>query len=386
MYRSAKNGARGFSLVELMVAMLIGLIATIIIFQVFEVSEGIKRTTTTGGDAQQAGAISLYVLEQDLRNAGAGFNETPWAGCNLVGWDQSQSPQDFATGTTAMRMVPVKIITGGTPTTPDTISVFYGSQSLVVSATTLSANMTLATDPLHVLNRYGQRVGDLLLLLEPGSGKNCAFMEITSLPASPGDQINHDSAGTQRFNKSNGLGIVYAGANTANATRVFNLGNLYDASGVTLPVYNTYFINANTLMVKSALSQAPAATVTDNVVHMRAQYGVDDGVNDGTVTYNTTYAAGDGQVDRFMTGTPNWRYVIAVRFAVVTRSALPEKPSTGVGNACDTTTVAPTWSGGTFDLSASADPNPASPFYWTCYRYRVFETTVPLRNWIWRSS
>jgi type IV pilus assembly protein PilW len=38
----------------------------------------------------------------------------------------------------------------------------------------------------------------------------------------------------------------------------------------------------------------------------------------------------------------------------------------------------PAWSGGTFDLSA--DPN------WQCYRYRVFETTVPLRNWIWKSS
>jgi len=23
---------------------------------------------------------------------------------------------------------------------------------------------------------------------------------------------------------------------------------------------------------------------------------------------------------------------------------------------------------------------------WQCFRYRVFETTVPLRNWIWKSS
>jgi type IV pilus assembly protein PilW len=37
--------------------------------------------------------------------------------------------------------------------------------------------------------------------------------------------------------------------------------------------------------------------------------------------------------------------------------------------------VEPAWSGGTFLIST--DPN------WMCYRYRVFETTVPLRNMIW---
>jgi type IV pilus assembly protein PilW len=77
-----------------------------------------------------------------------------------------------------------------------------------------------------------------------------------------------------------------------------------------------------------------------------------------------------------------------VRVAVVARSAQPEKPAAGLGAPCDTTTVAPTWSGNTgiarsFDLSTI--PLPAG-VTWQCYRYRVFETTVPLRNWIWKSS
>jgi type IV pilus assembly protein PilW len=110
---------------------------------------------------------------------------------------------------------------------------------------------------------------------------------------------------------------------------------------------------------------------------------VDDGVNDGTVTYNTVYAPNDGIVDRYVSVAPNWSQVIAVRVAVVARSALPETGSGGPGSPCDTTNVAPTWSGATsaargFDLSADAN--------WKCYRYRVFETTVPLRNWLWKSS
>ena len=50
--------------------------------------------------------------------------------------------------------------------------------------------------------------------------------------------------------------------------------------------------------------------------------------------------------------------------------------------------MVPTWSGGAegatrvFDLSATV----TAPDDWRCYRYRLFETTVPLRNWIWKSS
>jgi len=81
-------------MVELMVAMLIGLIGMIIIFQVFEVSEGIKRTTTSGGDAHRNGAIALYVMEHDLRNAGMGFNDVSYAGCKIVAYDSQRATPD----------------------------------------------------------------------------------------------------------------------------------------------------------------------------------------------------------------------------------------------------------------------------------------------------
>ena len=45
----------GFSLVELMVAVVIGLIGTLVMFQVFAVSEGQKRTTASGGDGDGDG-------------------------------------------------------------------------------------------------------------------------------------------------------------------------------------------------------------------------------------------------------------------------------------------------------------------------------------------
>src|SRR5678816_2212215 len=102
---------RGFSIVELLVAMLIGLIGMIIIFQVFEVSEGIKRTTTSGGDAQQNGAVSLYVIEHDLRNAGMGFNDVSYAGCNILAYDSKRATPNFT-----MTLAPVLITPGASAT------------------------------------------------------------------------------------------------------------------------------------------------------------------------------------------------------------------------------------------------------------------------------
>jgi type IV pilus assembly protein PilW len=405
MRRSSQEiAARGFSLIELMVAMVIGLIGMIIIFQVFEVSEGIRRTTTAGGDAQQNGTLALYLMERDLRNAGMGFNDTPYAGCSMAGSDSAQTPNNFPAVAGSMPMVPVNIVTGAAATTPDQISIFYGGQGQIANATTLSSSMAAPTDPLKVTNRFGYRNGDLVLLLQPGPPfQNCNFMEVTFLPSTltapvgPTDQVSHDTGATYtdvngvtrtaRFNPAGGLGISYTGGASTSPTtsRVFNLGNLYDANAQ--PVYNTYSIANNTLTVVSAFSASAPAAVADNIVHMRALYGLDDG-NTAAGTIVVGYSpgvAGDGIVDRFVdSATFNaiaplpWASLIAVRVAVVARSATPETSSQGVGQPCDTTTVAPTWSGGTFNLSA--DPN------WQCYRYRVYETTIPLRNWIWKSS
>lgn len=66
----------GFSLIDVMVGMVLSLLGTIIIFQVFSVSESIKRTTTSGGDAQQSGAAALMAMERALKEAGYGLFTT----------------------------------------------------------------------------------------------------------------------------------------------------------------------------------------------------------------------------------------------------------------------------------------------------------------------
>jgi type IV pilus assembly protein PilW len=65
---------------------------------------------------------------------------------------------------------------------------------------------------------------------------------------------------------------------------------------------------------------------------------------------------------------------------VLARIGVFEKPTSG--SNCDATTTARIWSGGTFtklDVTTTTSED-------RCYRYRVFETTIPLRNMIWRAS
>ena len=67
--RSSRRAA-GFSLVELMIGLVIGMVAIVVMMQVFSVSEGYKRTTTGGDDAQNNGAIALYGLQRDIQQSG----------------------------------------------------------------------------------------------------------------------------------------------------------------------------------------------------------------------------------------------------------------------------------------------------------------------------
>src|SRR5882762_8879298 len=333
---------RGFSMVELLVAMLIGLIGMIIIFQVFEVSENIKRSTTSGGDAQQNGVIALYTMERDFKNAGMGFNDTTSVGCNIVGFDSKRATPNFPPAGVTMKLAPVFITSGAATTAPDQISVLYGSQPQAAASVTLSTDMAAPTDDLLVSNPFGYNPGDLLLLVEPNSGKNCSIMEFNRIQGGNSNQLKHDNtlylsggvARTPRFNPVGGLGVVYDGYNTPNVSRVFNLGNLYLPPGgtvpVNLPVYNFYGIANGSLTATSQFlidnnGQPTATSVADNIVHMRALYGLDDGINDGvTVTYNIgAPVKGDGKIDRYVdAATFNalapvpWANLIAVRIAV----------------------------------------------------------------------
>ena len=74
--RNLHRRVRGLSIVELMVAMVLSLVGTIVIFQVYAVNEDVRRTTIAGSDEQTSGMVALMLLERELRHAGYGLNDS----------------------------------------------------------------------------------------------------------------------------------------------------------------------------------------------------------------------------------------------------------------------------------------------------------------------
>lgn len=355
---------RGFGLVELMVGLVVGLIGIIVVFQTFAVAEGYKRTTTSGADAQQSGSVALFYIERDLRMAGYGINDPGMLGCIVLAHDATAPARDFT-----FAMAPV-IITDGASGAPDTITITYGTSDLLPVPADLIQTMIAPASTFRVGTRYGFVPGDVVIASEPG--KNCSLAEVTALPTTAGqtDNIAHDtgnyldasgSTAVARYNKAGGLGITYAAFDysVGSGGRLYNLGRA--------PVNNTYAVNGGQLQLTDLLQSTAAAAVADHIVQLQAQYGKDNAGNGIVDTWEATMPA--------MPTANDWSRVLAVRLAVVARSALRERPNAATG-ICDTTTASPIWAGGMIDITGLAD--------WRCYRYRVFETTVPLRNMIWR--
>lgn len=348
----------GFSLVEIMVGMAIGLLGMVVIMQVFSVTESGKQTTTTGGDAQQKAALSVHTIEHDLRMAGYGINGVPeLMGCNIQAYNATRTPQTFN-----FVLAPV-VITQGAGALPDTITITYSTSSVVNAPASITQAMPNPSAAYKVNNRYGFAPGDLIVIAE--SGKDCTLGQVTDTPGGgQSDNVIHnsgnykDSGGNNvpaDYNKPGGVSNV----NYTTTAKLYNLGPL--------PISNTYSIAGNSLNLFVNLTAANE-TIADNVVDLQAQYGVDTD-DDGDVDAYRASADLDG--NGTTTGL-EYSQVLSVRFGLIARSTKREP-------ACNVTTSVPSWAGGAFsNITTNAD--------WQCYRYRVFETTTMLRNMIWTQA
>ena len=356
----------GMSLMEILIAMAIGLIGIVVITQTYLVNENYKRSTTSAGGAQTNGALALFTMERDVRMSGWGVNWSSVLGCGGVRWhyngDYSNPPGGPLPALTA---APVLITDGGAGA--DTITILYGTGTERVIPATLSKTMTTSGDPIEVDNPQGfsDTPGDLLLVTQ---GTTCAMLQVSKTLAGAG-QLEHMAGVNAPYNPAGGGALP---AFTAGA-EVFNLGR---------PVVNTYSIAGNALQLASLFTASSSTvvpaytptpfTVVDNIVDLQAEYGKDNGAGGATPD--------DGIVDVYDNVTPvntvEWQQVLSVRIGVLARSEFFVKPA-NVGDPCSATTAAPTWQGGAFNVPGGIP---------SCYGYRVFETVVPLRNMIWRQG
>lgn len=390
---SPMRRARGFSLIELMISLVIGMLALMFATRLILGAEQNKQAALGGSDSMQNGMLAMFSISNDAAQAGYGLNDPIVVGCDTVMTDAREYTLAPALrdGVVVHPLAAAVIEPGGTG--PDRISLYAGTS--MTGTGTLRVNSTYPderTDFLVDRVPYGFAQNDVILVAPEAIGTQCALAEISSDPSTlvvgADPLLRVDVNPATRFNAVP-LGPTFV----KHLTRMFNLGPARNLSFHTWSVSNGFLqLRATDL----AGASKAASTVVDNVVSIKAQYGFDrrapDAFNPETGMQVTEWSPImlDADGDGFNGGALDYQRITALRIAVVARSKSPERPAPGVDCASTTAfpvvfravepdgaTVVPM----TVDVSVAGDP-----VDWKCYRYRVFETIVPMRNSAWRPT
>lgn len=361
-YAMLRRRNRGFSLVEIMIGIAIGMLGVLIIMQVSVVFEGQKRTTTTGSDAQTNSISALYTVERDIRRAGYGFSVQGALGCTVRRYFDDAEIANLS-------LAPV-VINSGANGAPDSIRVLASSKNNWSLPNRVTVEHPITATSFFLNTTLGMEVGDLLIAYEPL--KTCTLIQVTEVP-NGNVQIVHQS--TSPWNAVGGA--IYPAGGYGVGALVLNLGSLID---------HTYSLQNGNLMLAefdSASNTSTARSITADIVNMKAQYGFDKraGVQTSPVVSSDGWSASmiDADDNGIVGDAGDIARMVAVRMVVVARSSLMEKKN--ASGVCDITANSPTWAGG--DIDVSKNPDGSANADWKCYRYKTFENVIPLRNLLW---
>jgi type IV pilus assembly protein PilW len=384
--------ARGFSLVELMVSVVIGMLALLFATRLLTGAEQNRQSAMGGSDSMQSGMLALFSISSDAGQAGYGINNKLAIGCNTIfsdkgGFTLAAASRD-ATAIHPMAPVVIESNAGGA----DKVTFYSGTS--VAGTASLRVLVSYTSGSRIYVDRvpYGFAQGDAILVVPEPAGTDCALAQLSespdSLPPPPGQQYVVVGEGSgYRFNTGN-LGASFTGS----GARLFNLGPAQALYFHTWSVADGFL----SLSATNIGSNAAAAAVADNIVSLKAQYGFDTRPGNAfqpaiglqVTQWSSTMIDADGSA---VTGDAgDWQRIAAVRLAVVARSKNPERPA--AGTSCSATadadkpvafgTKAPAGVAAvqvTINVAVTGDA-----VDWHCYRYRVFETIVPFRNASWR--
>ncbi|MGJ7570964.1 PilW family protein [Variovorax sp. RB2P76] len=381
---------RGVTLIELMVAVIIGLVVTLAVTSLLIFSESSKRTTTATNDMGQTGAYATYVLDRAVRGAGSGFTQS-WSlagafGCRLNATlpgtpnlpRGTAFPAPFATaflggasGSANLRVAPVLIGKSQSDAGSDVLVVMGGTASSGdVPRLILSSGKS--SNILRLDSTTGLAEGDLGLVSASGT-TDCLLEQVHASTAFA------DTSG----NDALPLGGTYytaSGSTTSLATLAAS-GSAYFTPLGNVNAGNTQFQmfgagSNNTLysydLLMSNGTDASQA-IADGVAEMHALYGLDTNADGVLDTWVDPGAAGY-DIATLMATPAKARQVVAVRIALVLRSANYEKENANgeLPSPASLTLFK--------DLATSLQQTISFSTSEQHFRHRVVESTIPLRN------
>ena len=312
----------GFSLVELMVAMVITLILLAGIGQIFLSSKKSFTIQSSLGRQQENGRYVVNTLTQDLRRSG--YLGGALAIKETAGSLALSTGPDTCTGTNWARFLENPVIgLDGTAAGYNCISNYLaGSGDVIAVRYAAPWGVPSITTPAKVDTK-------IYLHSNPKEPKTARLYTGANLPAkTPGDR-QAELVARAYFIADSVQTCSYQGAN--------------------MPIPSLYRVNLDDNSQPGA-----AQEVALGIEHLQILYGIDNDADNSIDAYVKADAV-----------AANWNQVIAIRFWVLTRAECPE---TGFTN---TTTYVMGSSDGSEDFTPPANDH---------YRRQLYQATVQLRN------
>jgi len=374
--------ARGFTLVELLVATTIFLGVSVVILTVLANSEGQKRATTSVNDIDQAGAYSLYQLGVLIRSAGSGFaqNYNQAYGCKLNAakagttiLPASSLPDPFGSVNGTFRLAPLVIYKSASLSGSDVLAVMGGNGRLEQTSQPLVSVPT--SNSINPYQAYSISPNDLVLVNDQPSGTTmagCLIEQVSNSYASPNLPVTFG-------------GTYYTAGPTGTLLSGFSINGTYTGIGSISNPPNLLLIGVgpsttgatnNSLFSYDLLqtSSAVALPIADNVLELHALYGLDtnaDGVIDTWQDPGTAPFDSGTLLNGTITSRANLCKIKAVRLGVILRTDIAEKAAVTQKAITLFSGLSP--AAPTYNFTASATPN-------LSYRYRALESTILIRN------
>lgn len=281
----------GFSLVELMVAMTLGLIVVGAVGYVYLGSRAAFRTTDNMSRMQESGRYALDAMSREVRMAGyVGCGNLQTATVNTIA-NPPVPVMSSATAVTGQDFTAAAAnFLGTTITRPagDTLSImaaFGGGVPLVGNLAPSNAQIQIAGNP------YGFAVGDVLMVTDC---KTADIFRPTTVSGGGTVTMSH-----------------------ANSTNTGNRVGNYGSDGIVFKMQQfTYFIGINPATNNRALYRTEMTTGTPQGTQEIVEH-----VEDMQITYGLD-TNGDRAVDAYASaaGVANWAQVVAVRISLLVSS------------------------------------------------------------------
>lgn len=342
----------GLGLIDLMVGLTIGMVATLVILNVMVMFDARRRSVSSGADAQVNAVFASTWLARELRSAGHGLGPSTVLGCKVHRAAAGTPDANFT-------LAPVTI-TQGDDGAPDTLTVLAASEQALPAAR-LIAPYTVGSGTVTLDSILGIAEGTQLLLHTAGQ-TDCALLSVAAM-----------SIGAYTIQPTEVSGLL-GGVVFAIDSAVVNLGRLRYRRLMVDSAQRLQLSDFNT-----SSSGWTTSTQSDGIVNLQLQYGFDTriGTQASPQVNRWSEVMVDADADGQTGDAGDLQRLVAVRFALVVRSTQRREAS------CDA--PMPTWLAGdetgelvTTDISLAHIPQ------WRCWRYRVLQAEVPLRNQLWR--